>query len=132
MRERFEKVSKVVVEQLGFLDQTCCESSVVEEGHLGFQWQDNQKTILLKEVFKQGWLLLSASTGREQGLTPLPKCFIRAKGGARSQRGRFRVDTTSLLFCREGRGAHCCRRRSWSRKGAKENGVCCLGLRLRT
>ncbi|KAG5557741.1 hypothetical protein RHGRI_007858 [Rhododendron griersonianum] len=110
-----------LVEQLGFLVQTCCESSVVEEGRLDFQWQEAQDNQNQFAAIKQGWFLLRASTGRERGLTPWPKWFIRAKGGGGSQRGRFKVDTTSLLFCREGRGAYCCWLRSWLRNGAKEN-----------
>ncbi|KAI8572550.1 hypothetical protein RHMOL_Rhmol01G0208400 [Rhododendron molle] len=128
-RERFEKVGKAVGRATS---QTCCESSVVEEGHLDFQWQEAQDNQNQFAAIKQGWFLLRASTGREQGLTPRPKWFIRAKGVVGSQRGSFKVDTTSLLFCREGHGAYCCWRRSWSRNGAKENGVCCHGCRLRT
>lgn len=121
-----------LVEQLGFLGQSCCVSSVVEDGHLDFQWQEAQDNLNQFAAIKQGWFLLRASTGREQGPTPWPKWFIRAKGGGGSRRGRFKVDTTPLLFCREVRGDYWCRRRSWSRNGAKENGVCCHRCRLRT
>ncbi|KAE9445959.1 hypothetical protein C3L33_22142, partial [Rhododendron williamsianum] len=55
-----------LVEQLGFLGQTCCESSVVEEGHLDFQWQEAQDNLNQFAAIKQGWFLLRASTGREQ------------------------------------------------------------------
>ncbi|KAF7152268.1 hypothetical protein RHSIM_Rhsim01G0146000 [Rhododendron simsii] len=61
------------------------------------------------------------------GATRFSGSNLLAKGGVGSQMGRFKVDTTSLLFCREGRGAYYCRRRSWSRNGAKENIVCCHG-----